>query len=278
MPAIQQTSTTSCNRTSIASTRIFLKDSPSYQQNSSLLATISISLRKINGDSNNTTSYTHINLQKPSTRTSSTKPLTVYAIRSNNNIYYNLSAQLPPYSSSVVLQHRQSSSTVGIPLYLTLSITYALLRIITIETPTKTATIAKLPIILVVLEVVSRILLKSSTKKSVSSTLYIKTPTTWASWQIERTLSTLTCTALLTISIPLQKMPLYVTTQNARFLACSRPYQEALQSYDRPTSLQQNAAYSFVKQVLNISYRSYIYDSIPIQVQLPVVLIIEQLP
>ena len=64
------------------------------------------------------------------------------------------------------------------PLYLTLSAIHALLRAMTIETPAKTATTAKPPIILVVLEVVSWILSKSSAKKSVSSTLYTRTPMT----------------------------------------------------------------------------------------------------
>ena len=90
---------------------------------------------------------------------------------------------------------------MGMPLRPTLSATRVLLRVIT--TPAKTAITRKLPITLVVLEVVSRILSKSSTRKSVSLTPYIKTPTTWESWQMERTLSTLTYTTLLTASTPL---------------------------------------------------------------------------
>ena len=274
MPAIQQSGSTNYNKTSIASTRIFLKDSPTCQQNSSLSITKSIGSRKSSGNSNNTTSHIHVNLQKPSTRTSSTKPSTVYAVRST--LYYNLSAQLPPYSN-VVLQYRRSSSIVDIPLRLTLSTTRAFLRVTT-KTPAKTATTRKLPITLVALEVVSWILSKSSTRKSVSSTLYIRTPTTQASQQIERTLSILIYIASLIVLISLQRILLYVITRNVRFLVYSRPYQEALQLYSRLTSLQQNAIYSFVGQALNIFCKNYIHASIPIQVQLPVVSITVQLP
>ena len=274
MPAIQQSGLTNCNKTSIASTKISLKDSPSYQQNLNRSTTKLVSSRKSSGNNNNTTSYKRINLQKPSTSTSSIKPSIVYTVKST--LCYNLSAQLPPYSN-VVLQCYQSNFTTGIPLCLTLSITRALLCVTT-KTPAKTATTGKPPTILVALEVVNRILSKSSARKSVSSTLYIRTPTTQVLQQIERTLSILTYIASLTISIPLQRMLIHVTMQNAKSSAYSRPCQVALQLYSRPTSLQQNAIYNFVRQVLSIFYRSYIYVSTLIQAQLPVVSIIEQLP
>ena len=218
MPTIQQNSSIDYNKTSIASIRIFLKDSPSYQQNSTRSITKSVGLRK-SSESNSNTTYKRVNLRKPSTSISSTKPLIVYAVRST--LYYNLSARLPPYSN-VVLRYRQSNSTIDIPLRLTLSTIHAPLYIIT--TPVKTATTRKPPITLVALEVISQILSKSSAKKLVSSTLYIRTPMTQASQQMERTLSTLTCTTLLTTSTPLQRMPQRVMTQNARFSIYSRPY------------------------------------------------------
>ena len=201
MPIIQQSGITNCNKTSIAFTKIFRKDSYSYRRNSSPSATGSVSQRNSNNISRklNTTSK-RVNLQKPSTRTSSTKPLIVYTVRDNNNLYYNLSAQLLPYSN-VVLWYYQNSSTIGIPLRLTLSIIYTLLRIIT--TSIKTITSRKLPI---TLEVVSQILLKSSARKSISSTLYIKSLITQESQQIERTLSILTYIALLIVLIPLQRI------------------------------------------------------------------------
>ena len=280
IPAIQQSGSINCNKTSIASTRIFLKDLLSYQRNLTCSITKSVGSRKSSG-SNSTTSYKYnttskrVSPWKPSTKSNSTKPLIVYAVRST--LCYNLSAWLPPYSN-VVLRYRWSNSTVGIPLRLTLSTTRVPLCVMIMKTLAKTDTTGKLPIILVVLEVVSWILLKSNAKKSVSSTLCTKTPTTWESWQIERTLSILTYIALLTVLILLQRMLLRITIQNARYLVYSRPYQVALQLYSRPTSLLLNATCSFIKQVLNISYKNYVHASIPMQIQLPVASIIVQSP
>ena len=90
-----------CNKTSTASIRIFLKDSPSCQQNSTHSTTELVDSRKSSG-SNSNTSRIRVNLWKPSTKINSTKPSIVYTIRST--LYYNLSARLPPYSN-VVLQH-----------------------------------------------------------------------------------------------------------------------------------------------------------------------------